>query len=180
MCQSRLYLLISHLVHERILTSTFRWLAPKKWYAKPVMLIWERRDVSFQVVRKYLLSAMRNQLLNERPRTGLKMVLRITNQKFWVWCHPNFWCWVQNCLGWCRVGHCAFQALLNFFLFFCFFWGFGQKVFMLFQDTLAEYKWSPYIICTRDHDQILTKNINIYERCKDLESHQCVKVHNGK
>ena len=31
-------LLITHWVHERILTSNFRWLAPKKWYGKPVRI----------------------------------------------------------------------------------------------------------------------------------------------
>ena len=36
MCQSRQTLLIAHSVHERILTSTFRWLTQQKWYGKPV------------------------------------------------------------------------------------------------------------------------------------------------
>ena len=34
--QSHLSLLIVHWVHDLILMSTFRWLAPKKWYGKPV------------------------------------------------------------------------------------------------------------------------------------------------
>ena len=36
MGQSRPSLQIANWVHERILTFTFRWLAPKKWYGKPV------------------------------------------------------------------------------------------------------------------------------------------------
>ena len=35
-CQSCQSLLIADWVHGRILTSTFRWLAQKKWYGKPV------------------------------------------------------------------------------------------------------------------------------------------------
>ena len=38
MYQSRQSLLIARWVHERILTSTFRRLAPKKWYGKPVTM----------------------------------------------------------------------------------------------------------------------------------------------
>ena len=36
MSQSRQSLLIAHWVHERILMSTCRWLALKKWYGKPL------------------------------------------------------------------------------------------------------------------------------------------------
>ena len=36
MCQSRQSSLTPYWVHEKILTSTFRWFAPKKWYGKSV------------------------------------------------------------------------------------------------------------------------------------------------
>ena len=39
MCQSRQSLLIVHWVHERILTSNFHWLVPKKLHKKPVSLL---------------------------------------------------------------------------------------------------------------------------------------------
>ena len=56
MCQSRQSLLIAHSVHERISTSTFRWLAPKKWYGKPVTLLttWHARlYLHFNISSKY-------------------------------------------------------------------------------------------------------------------------------
>ena len=52
MCQSLQSLLIAHSVHERIFTSTFRWLAPKKWYGKPVTYVlpdhrWKPHQISW-------------------------------------------------------------------------------------------------------------------------------------
>ena len=45
MGQSCLSLPIAHWVHERILMSTFRWLAPKKWYGKPVTFVFYKTQV---------------------------------------------------------------------------------------------------------------------------------------
>ena len=64
MCQSYQSLLIAHSAHERILTSTFRWLASKKWYGKPVTpsinknkslkLIFKSTKSSHYVIKPYM------------------------------------------------------------------------------------------------------------------------------
>ena len=48
MCQSHLLLLISHCVFEKILMSSFCWLAQKKWYRKP--LSYFKWNIPFEIV----------------------------------------------------------------------------------------------------------------------------------